>query len=212
MNQPFSNAKKSGLNLSAFSLMVALSLVHMHAMGEADMHAHHRHMAESKKSLLRTVARYQVPELKLINREGQEKLLTTLINPKKPVMLNFIFTTCTAICPIMSASFAQVSKQLEKKNPALQIISISVDPEQDTPAKLKEYFKQFDAGSQWQLLTGTLDNSIAAQKAFDSYRGDKMNHLPLTFMRAANSKKWLRIEGLASASELIDTLHGLPAK
>lgn len=212
MERSFSKEKNSGLKVSIVSLGLALLLAHLHAMGEEDMHAHHRHMAESKKSLVRTMASYQVPEIKLVNRDGQEKLLTTIINPKKPVMLNFIFTTCTAICPIMSASFAQVSKQLEKKNPALQIISISVDPEQDTPAKLKEYFKQFDAGSQWQLLTGTLDNSITAQKAFDSYRGDKMNHLPLTFMRAANSKQWLRIEGLASASELIEAFKGLPGK
>ena len=203
--------KMNRLKLPAFGLVILLFFTHQVLLAEEDMHAHHHHMAESK-TIVRTVAEYKLPELKLVNTEAKEKLVSEIISTKNPVMLNFIFTTCTAICPVMSSSFAQVSKQLGEEYKDLQLISISVDPEQDTPAKLKEYATRFDGGSQWQLFTGSLANTIVLQKAFDSYRGDKMNHLPLTFMRGANSKKWVRLEGLASASELIKELHALPVR
>lgn len=199
------------LKLTAYGLIMPLIFTHQVLLAEEDMHAHHRHMAESK-TIVRSVAEYKLPELKLVNTESKEKLLSEIISTKKPVMLNFIFTTCTAICPVMSSSFAQVSKQLGDEYKDLQLISISVDPEQDTPAKLKEYAMRFDGSPQWQLFTGSLANSIVLQKAFDSYRGDKMNHLPLTFIRGSKSKKWVRLEGLASASELIKELHALPAR
>lgn len=201
----------SSVKLLVSSMLIALLFAHQAVVYAEDLHAHHHHMAESK-AIVRTLASYKVPAVKLVNSEGKESLFSEVISAKKPVMLNFIFTTCTAICPIMSSSFAQVSTQLGNKHKELQLISISVDPEQDTPAKLKEYAKRFAGGPQWQLFTGTLDNSIVVQKAFDSYRGDKMNHLPLTFIRGANSNRWVRLEGLSSAAELIQELNKLPAK
>jgi len=201
--------KVSGVKVFASGMTVALMFVHQAVVCAEDMHVHHHHMAEPK-TIVRTLAYYEVPAVKLVNSEGKESLLPEIISAEKPVMLNFIFTTCTAICPIMSSSFSQVSTQLGNKYKELQLISISIDPEQDTPAKLREYAKQFAGGPQWHLFTGTLDNSIAVQKAFDSYRGGKMNHLPLTFLRGANSNQWVRIEGLSSSEELIQELNKLP--
>lgn len=205
--------KTTRVKISTSAMTIAFLFAHQAGVCIEDIHAHHRHMTSvQEKSLVRTLTKYKVPEIRLVNSEGKEKLLTEIISAKKPVMLNFIFTTCTAICPIMSSSFAQVSNQLGDEFKELQLISISVDPEQDTPAKLKEYAKQFVGGAQWQLFTGTVGDSIAVQKAFDSYRGDKMNHLPLTFIRGANSKQWVRLEGLASAAELNKELKSLQSK
>ena len=58
------------------------------------------------------------------------------------------------------------------------MISFSIDPEYDTPERLRKYAALFNAGPQWQFLTGSLANSVAIQKAFDVYRGNKMNHEP----------------------------------
>jgi protein SCO1/2 len=85
----------------------------------------------------------------------------------------------------------------------VHFVSISIDPENDTPAKLTEYGKKFDAGSHWDFYTGTMENSLAIQKAFDAYRGDKMNHTSVIFMRAAPNKPWLRLEGFASPDAVI---------
>ena len=82
-------------------------------------------------------------------------------------------------------------------------MSISIDPEQDTPERLKAYAAHFEAGPEWQHYTGTVEASIAAQRAFNVFRGDKMNHTPVTFMRAAPGQPWLRIDGFATPTELL---------
>jgi protein SCO1/2 len=174
---------------------------------------HEGHKAAAKvKGYVGILANYSIPEVTLVDSNDKQGLLSETISSKNPVMLNFIFTTCTAICPTMSATFAQVTQKMDVESESMQLISISVDPEHDTPPKLKEYAKRFEAGSQWQLFTGSVRDSIQVQQAFDAYRGDKMNHIPLTFIRGANSKQWMRIEGLASADDLIHEYRMLVAK
>ena len=90
-------------------------------------------------------------------------------------------------------------------------MSISIDPEQDTPARLVEYARRFHAGPEWQHYTGTLAASITAQRAFDVYRGGKMSHTVVTLMRAAPGKPWLRIEGFATPDDLLRDYRELVA-
>jgi protein SCO1/2 len=127
------------------------------------------------------------------------------------VVLNFIFTTCATICPVMSGTFAQLQNKLGAERDRVHLISVSIDPEEDTPTRLATYAKQYKAGPQWRLYTGTVAASVAAQRAFDAYRGDKMNHTPVTFLRAAPGRPWVRIQGFASADELAAELRSLVA-
>lgn len=203
------------LSLPAVGLVMASLFSYSVSVVAEDMHEHHHHHAATSAdagAIVRTLATYKIPAVKLVESNGKEVLLSKTIREDKPLMLNFIFTTCTAICPVMSAAFSQVAQQLDVEHKSVQLVSISVDPEQDTPAKLKEYAKKFGVGSQWRLFTGTVENSIAAQRAFDAYRGDKMNHAPVTFIRGANSSNWVRIEGLTSAEELMKEYRALPAR
>jgi protein SCO1/2 len=89
------------------------------------------------------------------------------------------------------------------------MVSISIDPEQDTPATLKKYAQKYKAKSQWNFYTGSVAASVEAQKAFDAYRGDKMNHVPVTYLRAAPDKPWLRIDGFVSPDELLRSYQEL---
>lgn len=165
-----------------------------------DPHAHHHHMVP--EGVERTLVTYTIPEVNMINQDGQQVSLSKLLDSEQPVMMNFIFTSCTAICPAMSATFASVQKQLGSDSGKLLMVSISIDPEYDTPDALNTYAKRFKAGSQWKFLTGSLEDSISVQKAFDADRGDKMNHTPMTLMRATRNSQWVRYEGFATASEL----------
>jgi protein SCO1/2 len=176
--------------------------------GEADPHAHHRHMLETK-TYSRSLHDYQLPDVELVNMAAEKTSLLDEVNCGKPVMVNFIFTTCTTICPVMSATFAQVQSELGAESDALRMISFSIDPEQDTPERLREYAGLFKAGPQWQFLTGSLADSVAVQKAFDVYRGNKMNHEPTTLMKAADSDTWVRIDGLAKAADIVAEYHRL---
>lgn len=172
---------------------------HEHAM---DHFAHEHHMPVQSGLYSTSVADYSIPDVKLVDMNGEGVALREILSGKQPVILNFIFTTCTTICPVMSATFQKVQKQLGRRR--VRMVSISIDPENDTPAKLKEYAKKFGAGPQWKMLTGSLENSIAVQRALGVFAGDKMNQKPTTFLKAQGSEQtWVRLDGLVDAPEII---------
>tara|TARA_B100000965_G_scaffold29751_1_gene21972 strand:+ start:560 stop:1144 length:585 start_codon:yes stop_codon:yes gene_type:complete len=93
-----------------------------------------------------------IPEFEFIDSEGQSVNLNTLKG--KVWVADFIFTTCTMACPIMTGNMNTIHKKY-KKNDDLRLVSISVYPEYDTPEVLKEYASQYDANTdKWHFLTG----------------------------------------------------------
>ena len=118
-------------------------------------------------------------------------------------MLNFIYTSCSTICPLSSQVFAQFQRALGAKHESVHLVSISTDPEQDSPARLHAYAQQFHAEPGWDHYTGTMAASIAVQRAFRAYYGDKMSHAPVTLMRAAPGKPWVRLDGFATGRDLL---------
>lgn len=175
----------------------------VHAGAEAGHHNHHV-MAPAGSGYQRSVASYKIPDVKLVDMNGAESSLRDGLDGNDPIMLNFIFTSCNAICPVMSSTFQSVQEKLGKERSKVRMVSISIDPENDTPARLREYAEKFQAGPQWQMLTGSIENSIAVQRAFGVFRGDKMSHTPVTFIRAGKAgNSWVRLDGLASAPDII---------
>jgi protein SCO1/2 len=150
-----------------------------------------------------STSQYPVPPVRLVRDDGKVVLFPEELNDGRPVVLNFIFTTCSSTCPLMSQTFAQFDSELGADRERVHLMSISTDPEEDTPARLREYAQKFHAGPEWQHYTGTIEASIAAQRAFNVWRGDKMSHTPVTLLRAAPGKPWLRIEGFVTPDELL---------
>lgn len=174
-----------------------------------DPHAHH-HMMQMPETARRT-AEYTVPAVKLVRDDGKTVSLPEELNDGRPVVLNFIYTTCTTICPVVSQTLSQLQSKLGTDRDRVHLVSISIDPEEDTPARLAAYARKYDAGPEWQHYTGTLSASVAAQRAFDAYRGNKMNHTPVTFLRAAPEKPWVRIDGFATADDLLGEIKTMLA-
>ena len=81
----------------------------------------------------RSTADYKVPPVKLVRDDGKTVSLADELNDERPVIMNFIFTTCTAICPVMSRVFSQLQSKLGDDRDKVHMVSISIDPEQDTP-------------------------------------------------------------------------------
>jgi protein SCO1/2 len=128
------------------------------------------------------------------------------------VLLQFIFTTCSTICPVLSGVFAAVQGQCGSELAPVHLLSISIDPEYDTPERLQGYARQFKAGQHWRFLTGKRADLVAVQKAFDAYRGNKMRHEPTTYLRASPDAPWVRLDGLMSAAELLAECRRLMAQ
>jgi protein SCO1/2 len=159
--------------------------------------------------LVASTFEYLVPSVKLTRDDGKVVRLPDEINDGRPVVLNFIFTTCSSICPLLSQVMAQFEHRLGTDRDKVHLMSISIDPEEDTPARLRAYAHKFRAGPEWQHYTGTLEASIAAQRAFDVYRGEKMSHTPVTLVRAAPGQPWLRIDGLVTPDQLYEEYQRL---
>jgi len=177
----------------------------------ADPNAQHREAASAMKRAKGSALDVKVPEVKLVREDGKTVTLSEELADGRPVVLNFIFTSCTSICPVMSQIFTQLQSKLGDERDKVHMVSISIDPEQDTPARLTEYAKRFHAGPQWRFYTGTAEASLTAQRAFNSFRGDKMDHTPVTFLRAGSGSRWVRVDGFASSDELLGELHELLA-
>jgi len=68
-------------------------------------------------------------------------------------LADFIFTSCPGICKDMSANMSEIRKTF-RDEPRVNFVSISVDPETDTPEVLSQYSKKYDGGDRWHFLTG----------------------------------------------------------
>jgi cytochrome oxidase Cu insertion factor (SCO1/SenC/PrrC family) len=152
---------------------------------------------------VRSVADHALPDVILVDMDGQRVPLPQVFGDG-PVLLQFIFTTCPTVCPILSSTLAGAQDRL----PNVRMVSITIDPEHDTPGRLREYARRFRSGPQWKFFTGSLDDVVAVQKAFGVYRSDKMQHEPSTFLRAAPGP-WVRLTGDVGADDLVAELRGL---
>jgi protein SCO1/2 len=86
----------------------------------------------------------------------------------KVVVLDFIYTTCTDVCPLFTANFAQLQRTLKNERGGLFLISITTDPEVDSPKVLKAYAQRYGADFQnWAFLTGSESQLKPVWKAFD---------------------------------------------
>jgi protein SCO1/2 len=206
-----------GLTLSAIC-MIAPTVSCAFADNAPEPLPEHHHMTgmmpipAMNEATKTSTAQYTLPQIKLTRAaDGKVVSLPEELNDGRPVILDFIYTSCTEICPVTSRTFAQLQRKLGSDRDKVHMVSISIDPEQDTPAVLNKYAKKYGAGPEWQHYTGAMEASIATQKAFDVYRGDKMNHTPVTFLRAAPGRLWVRIDGFASADELLHKYRELVA-
>jgi len=169
-----------------------------------DAHARH-HVKEAQ--VARTIATVAVPAVTLVRADGARVQLARELDDGRPVFLDFVYTTCSAICPVLSQAFAELQSRLGADAARVRLVSVSIDPEEDTPARLADYARRFSAGPQWEFFTGSVEASIAVQRAFGTYRGDKMSHAPVTFFRAAPGDPWVRLDGFASPDVLLSELH-----
>ncbi len=148
---------------------------------------------------------YEIPAISLVDQYGRPVKLDELLAEDRPTLVQFIFTSCTTICPVMGAVFGGAQTEIAAQAPNYRMVSISIDPEYDTPDRLRDFAAKQNANPDWVLLTGSKESVMKATKAFDAlYQGDnKMYHQPYTFIRWRTDDKWVRIRGLMSITDLV---------
>jgi len=192
------------LSLTAFTTpIIASPSASTDSTTAEDPHAHHRMMMQNNDNYNKSYSLYNLPPKILKDQNGNDVNLHDFLHDDKPIIMSFIFTTCTTICPVLTATLSSAQDDLLESPIKPVLISISIDPEVDTPDKLTAYAKKFKASEDWAFLTGKLDDIIEVQRSLGIYRGSKLNHEPVTIIKSPG-KKWLVINGFTSANDLVN--------
>lgn len=130
-----------------------------------------------------------VPDTMLLDQDGREVRFKSDVLGEKTVAIQFIFTTCRAICPVMGAAFAKLQDRLgERLGQDIALVSVSIDPVTDTPARMKQWGEQFGARPGWRLLTGDKGKIESLLKALEA-----TNHnAPVVLLGNLRTGEWLR--------------------
>src|SRR6185503_16087443 len=95
------------------------------------------------------------PNVELVSHEGRTVRFFDDLIRDKVVVIDFIYTSCPDACPLETAKLVEVQELLgDRVGKDVFLYSISIDPERDTPAVLREYAERFQTGPGWLFLTG----------------------------------------------------------
>ena len=149
----------------------------------------------------RSFVDYVTPSVTLQRSDGHAVPLASLLDGSHPVVLEFFYTSCSTICGLQASALALARKKLDSST---LFVSITLDPEYDTPARLAAYGSNFPVGPRWYLLTGRRADIQQVLTAFDArpFADNKMLHRPLVFIRPARGHQWVRIEGLTNSDQI----------
>ena len=149
-----------------------------------------------------------IPDIELLDQNGRKVRFYTDLIKDQTVVINFIFTTCTTICPPLGATFARVQKELgDKVGRDVRFISISVDPATDTPERLKAWGAKFHAGEGWTFVTGNKPQVDELLNALGASTARREDHSPTILIGNDARGTWTRTYGLANTSQLVQIIN-----
>ena len=156
----------------------------------------------------RSPAERYFTDVELIDQDGRKLRFYSDVLKNKILAINTFFTTCTNICPPMNRNFEKMQDALgDRLGKDVFLVSITVDPETDTPIRLKEYGRRFHARPGWIFLTGKKENVDWALYKLGQYVETKDNHTSIFIIGNEPKGLWKKAFGLAKAEELIRILE-----
>ena len=154
-------------------------------------------------SSTRTIQTYRVPDVSLLNQNGLRVSLSDIVDAGKPTVLQFIYTRCRSVTPVLSAVFASVQEQLGERAGEVALVSVSIDPAYDTPEVMRDHLDTYGADPGWEFLTGDPQDVALVMQAFDVFLDDAGNHDPLILVKTQGEGRWIRFGGFISLKGLL---------
>lgn len=145
----------------------------------------------------------KIPDVRLSDQTGKQLNFYTDLVKGKTVAINFIFTTCTAACPPLTATFRKVQQKAVERGLEVQLISISVDPAVDTPERLKAFAEKFKAEAGWTFVTGDQSEIDSLLKGLGAAITNKNDHTPMMMIGNDRVDRWTRAYGLSSPDKIV---------
>jgi protein SCO1/2 len=151
-------------------------------------------------------------DVELINQDGQSVRFYSDVLKGKVVIINTFFATCTNVCPSLNRNFEKIQDALgDRLGKEAFLVSISVDPEMDTPPRLKEYGRKFHARPGWIFLTGKRENLDWALYKLGQYVETKDKHTTILIIGNEPKGLWKKAYGLARSEELMKIVEDVLA-
>ncbi len=172
------------------------------------MFAQHEHHMAPVATEAEAVHIHEIPDVDLLDQNGKHVRLFSDLIEGRVVAINFIFTTCTTICPALAVQFANLQKRLgDRIGRDVFLVSVSIDPANDTPDRLAAWGRKFGAKDGWTMVTGKKDHIDAVLKAFGVYTPDFRNHQPVTLVGSGISGMWKRLYGFPPVERLTEAVN-----
>lgn len=140
-------------------------------------------------------ARQYFTDLELINQHGEPVRFFTDVLKDQVVLINFVFTHCEDACPMITEKLRTARDLLgEEIDPRVRFVSISIDPERDTPASLLKFATRYKvAGDNWVFLTGDKANIEHIVKKLGQFTPEVEAHSTLVLAGNVNKRHWVKI-------------------
>lgn len=163
--------------------------------------------AEESEEIAR--AREYFTNLELINQDGETVRFFDDVLKDKVVLVNFIFTNCEGACPLMTHKMTLVRDRFEGQiGDPLQFVSISIDPERDTPAAMKEFAKTNHADHEgWVFLTGKPEHLEAITKRLGQYTDEVEAHSTMMLAGNVNKAHWMKIQPYELPPQIVEKMR-----
>ena len=143
-------------------------------------------------------------DVELVNQHGEPMRLYSDLLEGKVVLINTVFTACTGMCPMLSSTIEKVQSHVgDRVGEDVHLLSISVDPENDTPEKMAELAERFHAERGWYFLTGEPRNVELALRKLGQFTEDPESHQGILIMGNEPTGLWKKAFGLADAEAII---------
>jgi protein SCO1 len=156
--------------------------------------------------------RLSVPDLAFVDQRGQPVRLRELLDGKT-VAMSFIFTRCTTICPPLGMGFGKLRELLgERAGRDVALVTVSLDPEHDTPERLEAWARRYGQGPGWTLLTGSRADVDALLKAMGVYTPAKEQHAPIVLVGNGGTGEWSRVPGLVGPKDVLAAVDRMAAR
>jgi cytochrome oxidase Cu insertion factor (SCO1/SenC/PrrC family) len=148
----------------------------------------------------------KIPNTRILDQDGKQLNFYDDLIKGRTVAINFIFTTCTTVCPPLTATFRKVQQIAAERGLDVKLVSISVDPVVDTPERLQAFAEKFKVDQGWTFVTGDKGEIDTLLEALGASVANKNDHTPMILIGNDSSNYWTRAYGLSSPSRLVELI------
>ena len=154
-----------------------------------------------------------VPDIEVVNQDGRHVRFNSQVVDGRIAIVTGFFTSCSAMCPITQEKLSQVARLLGPRlGKDVVIVSVSVDAENDTPARMKDWGEKFHIGPGWTLLSGRRAEVDTLLKSLGLFVELRQRHQS-ALMVGSTATGWVRISSWTPSEKLAKLAESMtPAK